>query len=173
MIATLQKKNLIIVKKHLGEQVSCLYQKDVHLWLLKGELDSVDYEKITLKPESEGKTHAVVPFIQNHEQCIYHIYNRYNIDIYNARQTPTMGKLFRIRQLQDEIISLMKQYVGKELYFVYKHQDKINMILGKFQNLAINGVSALPAPFYNREVILGYYSVIHIYTKDFCDLIDF
>jgi hypothetical protein len=162
---------LEIIKKHIGMTVFCIYRKTDGLSFCEGKLMFVDQDIIVIDNPGIYKDRITLKFSENGRQNILHLYQDKFIDLITAKETPTLNKKLRDNDLKKNIMSNLKKHIEKEVYFVYKANNRVALSLSKFMNMGISDILCRVAPFFNQDVRLRYENILHVYNLDGVDLL--
>lgn len=162
---------LELLKRHIGDNVTVIHKCDGFLQLSEGSLRMASSEGISVKSEHFISEKEYISFITETGNRILHIYNTLYIDLMIGRETPPMINKLREPKQQKRVISILKPYLNKELYFVYKQTPGITLSKGIFINMGVQSVTVKVAPFYNREESIHYDRVLHIFDEKYLDLL--
>lgn len=160
-----------LLKRHIGDHVTVIHKRDGYLHLCEGSLRSATADGIAVKSDQFISDKEYIKFLTETGNRILHIYNTLYIDLMTGRETPSLIMKLRDHEKQKRVISLLKPYLNKELYFVYKQTPGITLSKGIFVNMGVQSVTVKVAPFYNREESIHYDRVLHIYDQKYLDLL--
>ncbi len=160
-----------LLKRHINDTVTVIHKCDGLLQLSEGSLRMVSSEAISVKNENFISEKEYINFITETGNRILHIYNTLYIDLMVGREYPTLITKLREPKQQKRVISLLKPYLNKELYFIYKQTPGITLSKGIFIDMGVQSITVKVAPFYNREESIHYDRVLHIYDDKFLDLL--
>jgi len=171
LMPNLHPKKIEIIAKHKGSPLTIIHREDDGIAIKYGNMISSNKQSITITEEESGKN-TKIPIYDGPELYALHIYNSNLIDLVHAKRTDSMSEKMITRANQKVIIANLKPAMKKVLYFVFKQGSKINVAKGEFHNMGIKDVNLKLAPFFNKELILPYYQIYHIYLNEKQDLID-
>lgn len=156
------------LQKHLNNKLYSVYFADGKVNFLSGKLLQVLADKIIIE-DSKDKSHQTIGI---NSDILFHIYNQNYIDLVNAKETITLDKKLRNKELQKIILNKLRPNMGKEVTVFTKTSEGMFFVRGKFTDMGIMGVTLLAAPFYNAAQNLPYRSVMHVYGEDLKDLLE-
>jgi hypothetical protein len=169
-MSKLHPKIIEIIAKHKGSKITAIHRDIEGINLKQGELITSTSDSISIK-EADGNQ-STIPFYKGNDLNTLHIYNSNMIDLVRAKMVDHMAEKMKVRANQKIIIANLKPTIHKVMNFVFKQGGTLNMAKGEFDNMGIQDIKLKLAPFYNKELVLPYYQVYHIYLNENTDLID-
>jgi hypothetical protein len=159
-----------IINKHLGDKLFVIVNEASFIRLKEGILAAFNNKKIELENPTHYEGRLSIPFKESANNMILNIYNTNFIDLLKAKKAQTLNIKLRNSEQQKRIITNLKHYLNKELYYVYKIDDKISVSLCKFIDMGLLDVTIRLSPFYNKDMKLKYDSILNIYDSSGEDL---
>ncbi len=153
-----------LIKNHTGKQVSIIVNQNGHIAFHHGIIASIATDGITMKVS--GLYRETIPFRKNDKPYILHIINQINTDLLHAADVPLMSKKLQNPMIKQEIINRLKPLLQKKLSVIYKNEEKLEKVSGKFDDLGVKGILLSSVRVHNDNLRVPYDKILMIFDEN-------
>ncbi|MFW5702031.1 MAG: hypothetical protein ACOCX7_03705, partial [Bacteroidota bacterium] len=117
------EQKLKIIAKHKGERLTAVIANDEKILIKKGPLSKVDKSSIVLKDAPLYQGQDSIPFEEDGQKKILHLYNRVMVDLIDLREAFPLNKMLKDKELEPRVLKSLRRKLNEKLFFVHRRKQ--------------------------------------------------